>query len=70
MLNNIVDNIEQCGQDNIVQSCVVEIFGWADYFVLKEMLPEIIVKLGENFKLGNIVIFEAYLTNKYCIKHQ
>ena len=41
MLNNIVDNIEQCGQHNIVQSCFQQPLTARDFLPCKQMLTYI-----------------------------
>ena len=41
MLNNIVDNIEQCGQHNIVQSCFQQPLTARDFLLCKQMLTYI-----------------------------
>ena len=41
MLNNIVDNIEQCGQHNIVQGCFQQPLTARDFLLCKQMLTYI-----------------------------
>ena len=48
MLNNITDNLEQCGQQNIVQSCLYQARTGCSFFA---------VYMAKNYGTGTILSF-------------
>ena len=66
MLNNIVDNLEQCGQQNIVQCCFHQARTGCAFFAVYTAKNEILLKTGCSNVVGATFFLVVNNIEQYC----